>query len=68
MSQVLDCCSIAVVMVLSRCLLKSRYTWPHFVGVVVSLVGLGGLVAADVLSGRNDDDTGGQCTFSICQF
>ena len=64
MRQVLDCCSIAVVMVLSRWWLKSCYRWSHLVGVGVSLAGLGGLVAADVLSGRNDDDAGGQCTFN----
>ncbi|XP_076445058.1 solute carrier family 35 member F2-like isoform X2 [Babylonia areolata] len=57
--QVLDCCSIAVVLVLSWWLLKALYTWTHLLGVGVSLVGLAGLVVADVLSGRNQDKDGG---------
>ncbi|KAK7476371.1 hypothetical protein BaRGS_00032371 [Batillaria attramentaria] len=52
--QLLDCFSILVVVVLSWRLLKAQYTWLHLVGVGVSILGLVGLVLADVLSGRND--------------
>lgn len=32
-------------------------------GIVISVVGLGGLVLADLLSGRNTDDPGGENIF-----
>ena len=56
--QVLDCCSIVVVMVLSRLLLKTHYQPVHIIGVVVALFGLAWLIAADVISGRNEDSGG----------
>ncbi|XP_025097603.1 solute carrier family 35 member F2-like isoform X2 [Pomacea canaliculata] len=57
--QLLNCLTILVVVVLSRIFLKTRYTAVHMAGIVISVVGLGGLVLADLLSGRNTDDPGG---------
>ncbi|XP_067674850.1 solute carrier family 35 member F1-like [Haliotis asinina] len=52
--QLLDCFSIPTVMLLSYFVLRVRYRLVHLVGVVCCLLGLGGLVAADVLAGRNN--------------
>ncbi|CAL1532672.1 unnamed protein product [Lymnaea stagnalis] len=54
--QILDCFSIAVVLILSKLLLHTHYRWTHYIGVAVSVLGLGGLVAADVITGKNHDD------------
>ncbi|RUS79121.1 hypothetical protein EGW08_013131 [Elysia chlorotica] len=56
--QILDCFSIAVVMVLSRLFLKTHYQLVHYVGVVIALVGLSGLITADVITGKNGDGEG----------
>ncbi|XP_069496725.1 solute carrier family 35 member F2 isoform X2 [Ambystoma mexicanum] len=50
--QLLDCVGIPVLMALSWFLLQSRYRLIHFAAVAVCLGGVGTMVGADVLSGR----------------
>ncbi|XP_069058431.1 solute carrier family 35 member F2 isoform X3 [Pleurodeles waltl] len=50
--QLLDCVGIPVLMTLSWFILQSRYRPIHFVAVVLCLGGVGTMVGADVLSGR----------------
>ncbi|BFZ25286.1 hypothetical protein BsWGS_28325 [Bradybaena similaris] len=57
--QILDCFSIAAVLVLSRIILHTRYRLTHYVGVAISVLGLGGLVGADVITGNTEEDGGG---------
>ncbi|GFR66653.1 solute carrier family 35 member F2 [Elysia marginata] len=56
--QILDCFSIAVVLLLSRLFLKTHYKLVHYIGVVISLVGLSGLITADIITGKNGDGEG----------
>lgn len=51
--QLLDCFVIPVLMVLSRCVLKTHYSPVHYVGVSVCLLGVGAMVGADLLAGRD---------------
>ncbi|XP_026860850.2 solute carrier family 35 member F2 isoform X1 [Electrophorus electricus] len=51
--QLLDCFVIPVLMVLSWFFLKTRYKLLHFVAVVVCLLGVGAMVGADLLAGRD---------------
>lgn len=51
--QLLDCFVIPVLMVLSWFLLKTRYRPIHFVAVTMCLVGVGAMVGADLLAGRD---------------
>lgn len=51
-SQLLDCFTIPVVLLLSWFFLLVRYKAVHFVGVGVCLLGIGCMVGADVLVGR----------------
>lgn len=51
--QLLDCFVIPVLMVLSWFILKARYRAMHYVAVVICLLGVGAMVGADVLSGRD---------------
>ncbi|CAL8268122.1 unnamed protein product [Merluccius merluccius] len=55
--QLLDCFVIPVLMVLSWFLLKTRYRPVHFVAVTVCLVGVGTMVGADLLAGRDQGST-----------
>ncbi|XP_019623405.1 PREDICTED: LOW QUALITY PROTEIN: solute carrier family 35 member F2-like [Branchiostoma belcheri] len=55
--QLLDCVTIPVVLVLSWIFLHSRFKWVHYGGIAVCLLGVGSLVGADLLSGR--DHVGG---------
>ncbi|CAG5124915.1 unnamed protein product [Candidula unifasciata] len=57
--QILDCFSIAAVLILSRIFLHTRYRLTHYVGVIISVLGLGGLVWADVITGNTEGDSGG---------
>lgn len=50
--QLLDCFVIPVVLLLSWFFLLVRYKAVHFVGVGVCLLGMGCMVGADVLVGR----------------
>ncbi|KAM4047633.1 solute carrier family 35 member F2 isoform 2-T2 [Anomaloglossus baeobatrachus] len=52
--QLLDCVGIPVLMVLSWFILRSRYRVIHYIAVVVCLLGVGTMVGADVLSGREE--------------
>ncbi|XP_061596315.1 solute carrier family 35 member F2-like [Cololabis saira] len=51
--QVLDCFVIPVLMLLSWLFLKTRYRPVHFVAVTVCLLGVGAMVGADILAGRD---------------
>ncbi|XP_068187514.1 solute carrier family 35 member F2-like [Antennarius striatus] len=55
--QLLDCCVIPMLMVLSWFFLKTRYRPIHFVAVVVCLLGVGTMVGADILAGRAPGST-----------
>ena len=58
--QLLDCFILPVVMILSYFALKIRYISVHYIGVVVALAGVGCMVGADVLVGRNDGGQSGR--------
>jgi solute carrier family 35, member F1/2 len=49
-AQLLDACSIIVVVVLSFLFLKVRYHWTQILGILVCLGGLGLLVASDSIT------------------
>ncbi|XP_056587403.1 solute carrier family 35 member F2 [Triplophysa dalaica] len=51
--QLLDCFVIPVLMVLSWIFLKTRYKPLHFIAVVVCMLGVGAMVGADLLAGRD---------------
>lgn len=51
--QLLDCFVIPVLMLLSWFFLKTRYRPVHFVAVTVCLLGVGAMVGADILAGRD---------------
>lgn len=51
--QLLDSFVIPVLMVLSWFFLKTRYRLVHFVAVMVCLSGVGAMVGADILAGRD---------------
>ncbi|XP_030236605.1 solute carrier family 35 member F2 [Gadus morhua] len=55
--QLLDCFIIPVLMVLSWWVLKTRYRLVHYVAVVVCLLGVGAMVGADLLAGRDQGST-----------
>ncbi|KAL4608475.1 solute carrier family 35 member F2-like isoform X1 [Arapaima gigas] len=51
--QLLDCFVIPVLMALSWMFLKTRYKLVHYIGVAVCLLGVGAMVGADLLAGRD---------------
>ncbi|KAK5858199.1 hypothetical protein PBY51_002362 [Eleginops maclovinus] len=55
--QLLDCFVIPVLMVLSWFVLKTRFRLVHFVAVGVCLLGVGAMVGADILAGRDQGST-----------
>ncbi|KAM9846638.1 solute carrier family 35 member F2 isoform 2-T2 [Aulostomus maculatus] len=55
--QLLDCFVIPVLMLMSWFLLKTRYRPLHFVAVTVCLLGVGAMVGADILAGRDQGST-----------
>ncbi|XP_037543732.1 solute carrier family 35 member F2-like [Nematolebias whitei] len=55
--QLLDCFVIPVLMVMSWFFLKTRYRPVHFVAVTVCLLGVGAMVGADILAGREQGST-----------
>ncbi|XP_028277385.1 solute carrier family 35 member F2-like [Parambassis ranga] len=55
--QLLDCFVIPVLMLLSWFFLKTRYRLVHFVAVTVCLLGVGAMVGADILAGRDQGST-----------
>uniref|UniRef100_A0A8D0LAM2 Solute carrier family 35 member F2 n=1 Tax=Sphenodon punctatus TaxID=8508 RepID=A0A8D0LAM2_SPHPU len=50
----LDCFGIPVLMALSWFILRARYRLIHFIAVAVCLVGVGTMVGADIVAGRQD--------------
>lgn len=60
--QLLDCFVIPVLMILSWWVLKTRYRPVHFVAVCICLLGVGAMVGADLLAGR---DQGSSKNFSL---
>ncbi|CAK6980661.1 solute carrier family 35 member F2-like [Scomber scombrus] len=55
--QLLDCFVVPVLMVLSWWILKMRYRPVHYVAVCACLLGVGAMVGADLLSGRDQGST-----------
>ncbi|XP_008579419.1 PREDICTED: solute carrier family 35 member F2 [Galeopterus variegatus] len=53
--QLLDCFGIPVLMALSWFILYARYRVIHFIAVFVCLLGVGTMVGADILAGREDN-------------
>lgn len=53
--QLLDCFGIPVLMALSWFILHARYRVIHFIAVCVCLLGVGTMVGADILAGREDN-------------
>ncbi|XP_004626183.1 solute carrier family 35 member F2, partial [Octodon degus] len=53
--QLLDCFGIPVLMALSWFVLRARYRVIHFIAVLVCLLGVGTMVGADILAGREDN-------------
>uniref|UniRef100_A0A2K6ELZ5 Solute carrier family 35 member F2 n=1 Tax=Propithecus coquereli TaxID=379532 RepID=A0A2K6ELZ5_PROCO len=62
--QLLDCFGIPMLMALSWFILYARYRVIHFIAVSVCLLGVGTMVGADVLAGRQDDS--GESVLLIC--
>ncbi|XP_020658828.1 solute carrier family 35 member F2 [Pogona vitticeps] len=54
--QLLDCFGIPVLMALSWFILHARYKLIHFIAVAICLLGVGTMVGADILAGRQDDE------------
>lgn len=52
-TQLLDCFVIPVLMLLSWWALKTRYRLVHYVAVCICLLGVGAMVGADLLAGRD---------------
>ncbi|NWU45621.1 S35F2 protein, partial [Hylia prasina] len=54
--QLLDCFGIPVLMALSWFILRARYRLIHFVAVAICLLGVGTMVGADILAGRQEGE------------
>ncbi|XP_019384073.1 PREDICTED: solute carrier family 35 member F2 [Crocodylus porosus] len=54
--QLLDCFGIPVLMALSWFILRARYRLIHFIAVAVCLLGVGTMVGADILAGRQEGE------------
>lgn len=61
--QLLDCFVVPVLMILSWWILKTRYRPVHYVAVCVCVLGVGAMVGADLLAGR---DQGSSKNFFKC--
>ncbi|XP_022594371.1 solute carrier family 35 member F2-like [Seriola dumerili] len=55
--QLLDCFVVPVLMLLSWWVLKTRYRPVHYVAVCICLLGVGAMVGADLLAGRDQGST-----------
>ncbi|TRY97926.1 hypothetical protein DNTS_034148 [Danionella cerebrum] len=66
--QLLDCFVIPVLMMLSWIFLKTRYKPWHFVAVVVCLLGVGTMVGADILAGRDQGSSMLFVGYTICMY
>ncbi|NXO23025.1 S35F2 protein, partial [Cisticola juncidis] len=54
--QLLDCFGIPVLMALSWFILGARYKLIHFIAVAICLLGVGTMVGADILAGRQEGE------------
>ncbi|NXI08542.1 S35F2 protein, partial [Irena cyanogastra] len=54
--QLLDCFGIPMLMALSWFILRARYRLIHFIAVAICLLGVGTMVGADILSGRQEGE------------
>ncbi|NWZ63139.1 S35F2 protein, partial [Acrocephalus arundinaceus] len=54
--QLLDCFGIPVLMALSWFILRARYRLIHFLAVAICLLGVGTMVGADILAGRQEGE------------
>ncbi|NXN84049.1 S35F2 protein, partial [Bombycilla garrulus] len=54
--QLLDCFGIPILMALSWFLLGARYKLIHFIAVAICLLGVGTMVGADILAGRQESE------------
>ncbi|XP_029898993.1 solute carrier family 35 member F2 isoform X4 [Aquila chrysaetos chrysaetos] len=66
--QLLDCFGIPVLMALSWFILRARYRLIHFLAVAVCLLGVGTMVGADILAGRQDSEALLFTVFALCMF
>ncbi|XP_074906098.1 solute carrier family 35 member F2 isoform X2 [Buteo buteo] len=66
--QLLDCFGIPVLMALSWFILRARYRLIHFLAVAVCLLGVGTMVGADILAGRQDSEALLFTAFALCMF
>ncbi|XP_034384379.1 solute carrier family 35 member F2-like [Cyclopterus lumpus] len=55
--QLLDCFVVPVLMILSWWVLKTRYSLIHYIAVCICLLGVGAMVGADLLAGRDQGST-----------
>ncbi|XP_033833278.1 solute carrier family 35 member F2-like [Periophthalmus magnuspinnatus] len=55
--QLLDCFVVPVLMVLSWWILKTRFKLVHYVAVCICVLGVGTMVGADLLAGRDQGST-----------
>ncbi|KAM6932113.1 solute carrier family 35 member F2-like [Lycodopsis pacificus] len=55
--QLLDCFVVPVLMILSWWFLKTRYNTVHYIAVSICLLGVGAMVGADLLAGRDQGST-----------
>ncbi|TDH15356.1 hypothetical protein EPR50_G00030760 [Perca flavescens] len=55
--QLLDCFVVPVLMVLSWWFLKTRYRPVHYIAICICLLGVGAMVGADLLAGRDQGST-----------
>ncbi|NWH87121.1 S35F2 protein, partial [Aegithalos caudatus] len=54
--QLLDCFGIPMLMALSWFILRARYRLIHFLAVAICLLGVGAMVGADILAGRQEGE------------
>lgn len=55
--QLLDCFVVPILMILSWWVVKARYRPVHYVAVSICLLGVGAMVGADLLAGRDQGST-----------
>ena len=55
--QLLDCFTIPLIMLLSYCLLRARYTMLHYAAAAICLSGMGLLIVSDQLRALHDDES-----------
>ena len=65
-SQLLDCFTIVAVMVLSYVFLRTRYKLINLMGVLLTIIGIGCLVLADLNGSRNKGGQFGMYVQHVC--